>query len=224
MAKTTRTFVVTIDGPSASGKSSVSRELARRHGWKWVSTGAFYRGLAVVARARKVALNDEAALVALAESDVWEVRLDPNLTMVLLNGQDVTEQIYREETGADASIISQIPKVRQSLLEAQRNCAVGVKGLVAEGRDCGTVVFPDAQVKIYLTAHSENRIERRAREEGKSKDNLRAAQTKRDHQDSTRKSAPLQVPENAHVVDTSDLDLPSVIDTVDALVKEAMRS
>lgn len=213
------TFVVTIDGPSASGKSSVSREIAKRHGWKWVSTGAFYRGLAVVARAQKVPLNDEAALAALAESKDWEVHLAPERTLVLHKGTDVTDQVYREETGSDASIISQIPKVRQSLLEAQRRCAEGVTGLVAEGRDCGTVVFPNARLKIYLTAHSESRIQRRALEEGQNSEQLRAAQTQRDHQDSTRKAAPLAVPENAHVVDTSDMDLPSVINYVECLVK-----
>ncbi len=214
-----RTFVVTIDGPSASGKSSVSREIARRHGWKWVSTGAFYRGLAVVARIKNISFSDEAGLVALAESPEWEVRLGEERTLVLHQGKDVTGQVYREDVGADASIISQIPKVRQSLLEAQRRCADGVSGLVAEGRDCGTVVFPDAQLKIYLTAHSENRIQRRALEEGQTKDQLRDAQTKRDRQDSTRASAPLQIPRNAHVIDTSEMDLAAVIDLVDMKIK-----
>lgn len=213
---------MTIDGPSASGKSSVSREIARRHTWKWLSTGAFYRGLAVVARARKLAFDDENGLVELAESKVWEVRMDAERTMVLLDHSDVTDQIYREETGADASILSQIPKVRQSLLQAQRNCAIGLRGLIAEGRDCGTVVFPNANVKIYLTAASESRINRRALEEGISADDLRAAQTKRDHQDSTRKSSPLQIPENAHVVDTSELDLPSVINLIDSIIKKSL--
>lgn len=222
MPQPTRPFVVTIDGPSASGKSSVSRELARRHSWKWLSTGAFYRGLAVVARARKLDFNDEIGLVELAESPVWEVRMDSERTMVLLDHSDVTDQIYREDTGADASLLSQIPKVRQSLLQAQRNCAIGVKGLIAEGRDCGTVVFPNADVKIYLTADSENRINRRALEEGRTADQLRATQTQRDHQDTTRASSPLQVPENAHVVDTSQMDLATVINLIDDIIKKKL--
>lgn len=223
MAQSPSPFVVTIDGPSASGKSSVSRELARRRGWKWVSTGAFYRGLAVVARLKKLSLQDEAGLVALAESQEWEVELAPERTLVRMGKMDLTDQVYREEIGSDASVISQIPRVRKSLLEAQRRCAIGVSGLVAEGRDCGTVVFPHAQVKIYLTAHSEHRIQRRALEEGQSKEHLRAAQTQRDHQDSTRKSAPLQIPENAHVIDTSEMDLPTVIQTVEQLVLKVLK-
>jgi CMP/dCMP kinase len=213
------TFVVTIDGPSASGKSSVSRELAHRHGWAWVSTGAFYRGLAYVAGEMGIAADDEARLVELAESDVWDVRMDRWRTIVIFKGGDVTDQIYREDVGAAASVLSQLPKVRESLLQAQRDCAFGLAGLVAEGRDCGTVVFPGAQVKIYLTAHSESRADRRAKEEGRSVDEIRAATTKRDHQDTTRTSAPLQIPENAEVIDTTDMDLPAVVEHVDRLVR-----
>ncbi len=219
-----KVFVVAIDGPSASGKSSVSRELARRHGWVWVSTGAFYRGLAVVARELGVATSDVAKLSALADDERWQVVLADDRTRVLLDGKDVTDQVYREDIGNAASTISQIPAVRSRLLEGQRRCAKGVAGLVAEGRDCGTVVFPDAPVKIYLTAHSEHRFERRAREEGRSVEETRAAQTQRDLQDSTRASAPLQVAPGAVVIDTSHLDLPGVVNKVDDLVKAALAS
>lgn len=214
-----KAFIVTIDGPSASGKSSVSREVAKLNGWPWVSTGAFYRGLAVVARVKKVAPSDSAALAKLASSDVWEVRLKSERTEVYLDGKDITDQVYSEDIGSDASKISQIPEVRKNLLEAQRDCAHGVDGLVAEGRDCGTVVFPNAQLKIYLTAHAEHRVSRRAKEEGRKVEETRAAQTQRDHQDSTRTSAPLQVPEGAVVVDTTDMDIPAVVARVNSLIK-----
>lgn len=219
-----RAFIVTIDGPSASGKSSVSREVARRHGWQWVSTGAFYRGLSWVAGEMGIGAEDEPRLVELAEGTRWQVIMDPIRTVVMFDGRDVTDQIYREDVGRAASRISLIPTVRQSLLQAQRNCAQGVKGLVAEGRDCGTVVFPDAQVKIYLTAHSESRADRRAREEGRSIDEMREATTQRDHQDSTRGSAPLQVPDRAVVIDTTNMDLPAVVNFADQVILRVLKN
>ena len=215
--------VVTIDGPAASGKSSVSRGLAQQMGWKWVSTGAFYRGLACVAQDIGVSIEDEAALVALAESKDWKVVLGEQRTQVFYGKKDMTDQVYTEETGSAASKISHYPLVRKSLLQAQRDCAIGVAGLVAEGRDCGTVVFPSAPVKIFLTAHSENRAVRRAKEEGRSVEETQKAQQIRDRQDSTRQAAPLQVPEGAVVVDTSEMGLNQVIDHVVAIVRKTIR-
>ena len=213
-------FVVTIDGPSASGKSSLAREIARRHSWAWVSTGAFYRGLAFVANEVGVAVNDEHRLVELTKNPIWSVAMSDDRTKVLLKNIDVTDLIYREDVGTAASRLSLLPKVRASLLQAQRDCTNGVKGLVAEGRDCGTVVFPTAQLKIYLTAHSDSRADRRAKEEGRPVEEMRVTTTHRDHQDSTRASAPLQIPENAVVIDTTELELPAVVDRVDRLIRK----
>ncbi|MCC7406242.1 MAG: (d)CMP kinase [Bdellovibrionales bacterium] len=216
--------VVTIDGPAASGKTSVSREVARRLGWRWVSTGAFYRGLAFVARQLHTDLKNEQAVVDVALSPVWEVRLSPERTLVFMNDEDVTDEIYREEMGEYASLISQYPKVRANLLEAQRRCyKKGAGGLVAEGRDCGTVVFPHAPVKIYLEAATVSRAERRALEEGKSVDETRASQARRDRQDSTRKTAPLQRAKEAHLVDTSDMNLEEVVDYVEGLIRKDLK-
>ncbi len=222
MSSSSRESIITIDGPAASGKSSVSRALAQRLGWVWLSTGAFYRGLAYVATEEKTDLNNESALVALAQSSDWEIRMAEEQTLVFYRSKDVTQHIYREDVGAAASRISQCAKVRESLLEAQRACAKGVVGLVAEGRDCGTVVFPQAKVKIYLTAHSENRAVRRAKEEGRSVEETLAAQKVRDKADSTRAAAPLQIPEGALVVDTSELGLNEVIEEVYRLVKSQL--
>lgn len=216
------TPVVTIDGPAASGKSSVSREVARKLGWKWVSTGAFYRGLACIANEAGVSIDNENALVRLAESKDWKVVLGDQRTQVFYGSKDVTDQVYMEETGSAASKISHYPLVRKSLLQAQRDCVVGVKGLVAEGRDCGTVVFPGAPVKIFLTARSENRAVRRAMEEGKSVEETQKAQQIRDKQDSTRKAAPMQIPDGAVVVDTSEMGLDEVVDHVMKLVRERL--
>ncbi|MES2964801.1 MAG: (d)CMP kinase [Bdellovibrionota bacterium] len=214
------TFIVTIDGPAASGKSSVSRELARRFGWSWVSTGAFYRGLAYLAWVKKADLKDEEGLVKLANETNWAVKMTPEQTCVTLDGKDVTDDVGKEEVGNVASKISSFPKVRTALLEAQRRCAKGESGLIAEGRDCGTVVFPKANVKIFLTGRAEERAARRAREEGRDVDHLITEQKKRDDQDANRKAAPLQAPADSHVIDSTDLSLMEVVEKAEELVRQ----
>lgn len=215
-------FIVTIDGPAASGKSSVSRDLARRLGWNWVSTGAFYRGLAFVAHRSGVDIKDEDALVDIAQSANWYVKLTPEETQVFFNGENVTREIGLEQIGLLASQISSFPKVRRALLGAQRRCAQGVEGLIAEGRDCGTVVFPQAQVKIFLTARAEDRAARRARDEGRDVAQMIEEQQKRDARDASRKEAPMQASDEAQIIDTTSLTLTEVIDKVESLVREKL--
>lgn len=214
-------FIVTIDGPAASGKSSVSREVAKRVGWSWVSTGAFYRGLAYIAHAKGADLSSEDAVVKIAQSPDWAVRMTPEETCVFMGSKDVTGEIGKEEVGSLASKISSFPKVRAALLDAQRQCAVGVTGLVAEGRDCGTVVFPQAQVKIFLTARAEDRAARRASEQGHDLEHIVREQQKRDAQDANRKAAPLQAPADAHVIDTTDLSFIEVVEKVEDFIVRA---
>ncbi len=214
--------VVTIDGPAASGKTSVSRELARRLGWHWVSTGAFYRGLAYAAQRLDLNLQDEKLLSDLSRGDQWRVEMAEYKTHVYFGEEDVTEEISREDVGNVASKISHFPQVRASLLAGQRDCQARTDGLVAEGRDCGTVVFPDAEVKIYLTARSESRAERRAKEQGLSAEDLIEVQNQRDLQDSTRKAAPMKVPDNAFVVDTTTMDFEQVVETVEKHVRAVL--
>lgn len=215
-------FVVTIDGPAASGKSSVSRELARRLGWKWISTGAFYRGLAYVAHEEQIDLNDEVALAELAHSSIWSVEMEAERTEVYYHGRSVTDAISKEEVGLWASQVSRLPKVRESLLQSQRDCEKKTKGLVAEGRDCGTVVFPQAPIKVYLTADQVRRATRRAQDMGLSVEETVASQKVRDLQDSSRKAAPLQVPENGWILDTSDLTLLEAVGLIEKRVKDAL--
>lgn len=213
--------VITIDGPSASGKTSVSRELAKRLGWSWVSTGAFYRGLAYVAQQMKTDLNNEDALASLAvDQSLWRVEMRDDQTLVIMGEQDVTPEIFREDVGSIASQISHFPKVRESLLSAQRLCRDTTQGLVAEGRDCGTVVFPTADAKVYLTATQENRAVRRAKEQGLSAEKTVEDQRIRDQQDSNRKVAPLQVPKEALVLDSTDLDLDQVVNQIEKFVRK----
>lgn len=212
--------MITIDGPAASGKSSVSRGLAKLFSIPWVSTGAFYRGLAYVAIQTNVNLEDKEALTELAMSNVWKVVMAQEKTQVWFKDQDVTDFIFKEDVGNVASKISHYPEVRSSLLDHQRQCAFMERGLVAEGRDCGTVVFPQAEVKVYLTASSEHRAQRRAQELGLDQKELAVQQKQRDEQDSTRKVAPLQVPKDALVVDTTQMSLNDAIDQIYQFAKE----
>ena len=215
-------MVITIDGPAASGKSTVSRELASRLGWQWVSTGAFYRGLGYAALHSNIDITDVISLTELAHSNEWSVRMGSSRTQVFFKNNEVTDDIFGEDVGNIASKISHYPEVRQALLDAQRNCSVGPQGLVAEGRDCGTVVFPDAQAKIYLTASSEHRAARRAAELGLDQIKTQEAQKVRDQQDSTRKAAPMKVPEQALVVDTTEMALDEVVNKVELFVRSRL--
>jgi cytidylate kinase len=212
-------MVITIDGPAASGKSSVSRELARRLGWQWVSTGAFYRGLAYAALKLDIDLDDVKSLTDLTHNPVWKVAMEQDRTRVYFKNQDVTDEIAHEDVGNYASKVSHYPDVRKALLDAQRNCSNGPQGLVAEGRDCGTVVFPQAEAKVFLTANSEHRAARRAAELGLDQGDMAKAQQQRDLQDSTRKVAPMAAPADALILDTTTLNLDQVVDEVVKFVK-----
>ena len=207
-------MVITIDGPAASGKTSVSRELSKILGCPWVSTGAFYRGLAYAAQQMNLNLDDPIQVTELAHDSVWKIEMTPEKTKAFFKNQDVTDQIAREDVGTLASKISQYPQVRQSLLDLQRSCAIENFCLIAEGRDCGTVVFPHAEIKIYMTAHSDHRAQRRAEEQGSDKTEIAELQKQRDMQDTQRKVAPLQIPADALVLDTTKLDLKAVVETV----------
>jgi len=207
--------VITIDGPAASGKTSVSRDLAQLFGWPWVSTGSFYRGLALVAVKEGVDLGHVPALVSLANSDIWAVQMTPQETVVLYKGQRLNDELVREENGMNASRISQYPEVRSALLPLQRKCAEMGSVLVAAGRDCGTVVFPQALLKVYLTASSESRAFRRSLEqEDTNLDSLLDLQKKRDREDKQRTHAPLQIPQGALVIDSSQLQKDEVVSQI----------
>lgn len=216
-------IVITVDGPSASGKTSVSRDVANSMGWKWVSTGAFYRGLAVVALREKIDFDDEGALATLAKSPIWSVEMNRMETTVLHAGQRINQQINLDENGMYASRISQYPQVRQALLPLQRACAGPGHVLIAEGRDCGTVVFPNALVKIYLTATSESRAERRAIENTGTVEIVRSLQEERDKSDEGRKHAPLQIPEGAHVIDSSSMGRDDVVEKAKQYVMQELQ-
>jgi len=216
--------IVVIDGPAGSGKSTVSRLLAARLGYLYLDTGALYRTVAYLAGRFGIREEDEAALVELVRGA--DIRLCQSGTdmRVEVGGEDVTAYLREEEVGIRASRISALPGVREMLLPVQR--AVGVNGgIVAEGRDMGTVVFPDAEVKFYLDADEEERIARRFREvaagggkpkEGKVAEDLR----RRDRQDKERRAAPLRPHEKAIIIDTTNMSIPRVVEVMLAHIKK----
>ena len=205
--------IITIDGPAASGKSSLSRELARKLGWSWISTGAFYRALGLVAHKESIDLDDSNALLKALNQYKIEVLPHKFQTQVCVDGQMCTpEEIYSEENGGRASALSRHQPVRDAVLELQRDC-YKEPGLIAEGRDCGTVVFPNAQLKIFLEADTTSRAIRRGDQDKISQEDLGKMQKsleQRDKQASTRKSAPLVKATDSWVLDTSKLSLDEV--------------
>lgn len=195
--------IITIDGPAASGKSSVAREIARRLGWIYVNTGNMYRAATWAALRDALDVSDEAA-VARAAAD-WDITC-PVLGQscaVRVDGRDIDSELNSENVNHAVSLVSRVPEVRDRLVAMQR--AIGsTNPVVMEGRDIGTVVFPDAPVKFYIDASEEVRARRRGLQ-GQTD-----AISKRDHIDSTRKTAPLMAARDAMVIDSSDLSLDEV--------------
>lgn len=204
--------LITIDGPAASGKTSLSRHLAYKLGWQWLSTGVFYRGIAYLSLLKNV--HSEEQIVHLIKTLPWSVRLDKEQTRFIYNEKDITSDIYTNEVDKCASKLARFAQVRQFLRPFQRHCyKESINGLVAEGRDCGTVVFTSAVLKVYLTASARIRAQRRVvqREEGISLDEVIDSQEKRDQQDITREASPLRQPEGALIIDAGHENIEKMV-------------
>jgi cytidylate kinase len=219
--------VLTIDGPSGSGKGTVSRAAAKQLGWSLLDSGALYRLVALAGRRAGVDLADADALAGLARQ--LDIRFDSSPAgeeIVWLGGLDVTSEIRTEAAGNDASKVAALPAVRASLLERQRRFAAA-PGLVADGRDMGTVVFPGAQVKIFLTASAEERAARRYKQlKEKGVAATLAALSKeiaeRDQRDSTRAASPLVASEDAVLLDTTGMSVAEVVERVLEIVHQRL--
>jgi len=211
--------ILTIDGPSGSGKGTVSRAAARALGWALLDSGALYRLVALAGRLRGVDLDDAAALASLARG--VDIRFDSQPSgeeVVLLDGREVTRDIRTETAGNDASKVAALPAVRAALFERQRRFAVP-PGLVADGRDMGTQVFPDARVKIFLTASADERAARRhkqLKEKGVAATLAALSReiAERDQRDMTRIASPLVASSDAVVLDTTGMPVDAVIERV----------
>lgn len=211
--------VVAIDGPSGSGKSSTSRGVAARLGLRYLDTGAMFRAVTWWLLENGIDVTDPAAVSAAAGRPVLESGTDPLMPTIVIGGQDASVAIRSGAVTASVSAVSAVPQVRLRLLDLQRRI-IGAGGIVVEGRDIGSVVVPDAQVKVYLTADPASRALRRAAEEGGSDHGVtETALLERDRIDSTRAVAPLTMPEGAHHIDTTAYTLDEVVALIVDLVE-----
>jgi cytidylate kinase len=218
-------LVIAIDGPAGTGKSSVSRGLARSLDARYLDTGAMYRIVTLAVLRAGVSLEDADAIGAAAASADLAVGYDPDEDCSYLAGEDVSAEIRGDEVTKAVSAVSAVPAVRTRLVQLQRELAAGQGSVVVEGRDIGTVVLPNADVKIFLTASAEERARRRHDQNIASGltsdyDAVLADVKRRDHLDSTRAVSPLRAADDALVVDTSDMTESEVVAHLLELVKQ----
>ncbi len=220
--------VVAIDGPAGTGKSTVSRGLARELGARYLDTGSMYRIVTLALVRAGVDLNDPGAIAAAADVPL-SIGYDPDVEQAFLGDEDVSAQIRGDEVTRAVSAVSAVSEVRTRLVAIQRELATGPGSVVVEGRDIGTVVLPDAPVKIFLTASAETRARRRNEQNIASGlpddyETVLADVRRRDHLDSSRALSPLRAAEDAVIVDTSDMNQTEVIAALRDLVDKRMET
>lgn len=220
-----RLAVVAIDGPAGTGKSTVARGLAKALGSRYIDTGAMYRAVTLAALRAGVALDDTDGIAAVARNVEVSVDSQPDGDRTYLGGEDVSREIRGDEVTGAVSAVSAVPEVRTRLVALQQQLAAAGGGVVVEGRDVGTVVLPDADVKIFLTASAETRAQRRNDQNvaaGLRDDypGVLADVRRRDELDSTRAVSPLRPADDAVIVDTGEMSQEQVIDHLRELVEQ----
>lgn len=214
--------VVTVDGPGGVGKGTLSLKLSQKLGWHLLDSGAIYRAYAIFALNQSLDLENEDLLVAKAIDFVMDIKVEDDRVQIYVCGENVTSRLRLEITGSSASIIAKHPKIRDALFHYQRDCAIE-PGLVADGRDMGTVVFPEAPLKIFLTARAEVRADRRYKELIAAGESVNIAQIlgeiqERDERDQNRSVSPLVPAHDAVIIDTSDYTRDEVFNQVWQLI------
>ena len=215
-----REFIVTVDGPAGSGKSTIAKIIAKKYGFTYLDTGAMYRMIALYALENSISLDDTEAV----EDMLKNTKLDIIGNQFFLNGKDVSEEIRTPRVSAIVSPVSAIKEVRVKLVDLQREISKG-KSVILDGRDIGTVVFPNGDIKIFLVASPEERAKRRLKEyeeKGIEADyeSVLASIKERDYLDSTRKESPLKKAEDAHEIDSSTMSIDEVVETISKYIDE----
>lgn len=215
-----REFIVTVDGPAGSGKSTIAKIIAKKYGFTYLDTGAMYRMIALYALENSISLDDTEAVEDMLKS----TKLDIIGNQFFLNGKDVSEEIRTPRVSAIVSPVSAIKEVRVKLVDLQREISKG-KSVILDGRDIGTVVFPNGDVKIFLVASPEERAKRRLKEyeeKGIEADyeSVLASIKERDYLDSTRKESPLKKAEDAHEIDSSTMSIDEVVEAISKYIDE----
>ena len=221
-----RKLIIAIDGPAGAGKSTIASRLARKLGYVNLESGAMYRALALKAIEWDISFDDEDALDQLAQKS--RIKLEPTLggNRVLLDGRDVSQRVRETDVSEAASRVSVHPKVREWMVARQRELGAG-GGVVMEGRDIGTKVFPDADVKIFLDADPVIREQRRIQQQhsrGASADSMAAELRERDRRDRTRANSPLEAAPDATLLDSTSLSEDEVLERAEAVVREKLRA
>ena len=214
-----QTNIIAIDGPAGSGKSTVAKGLAKRLGFLYVDTGAMYRALTLAAVRKEISLSDEEALAKLAARVNIQLLMHEGVQKVLLDGEDVSRAIRKQPLTEKVRFVAKLPGVRAVMVKLQRRLVKEAKGAVLEGRDIGTVVFPNAKYKFYLDAQIEKRVKRRFKEMQETGQGVSAKEIgediyRRDKSDITRTVAPLAKAKDAFYIDTTQLSVDEVIKVI----------